>query len=74
MRNLHPSRNPPIPIWRCASIPPAQVPDSKQPPPPESRKSFNDKILNPQSRLRARIRAQRTYLTTGIDLDKLKPP
>lgn len=53
---------------------PAQVPDSKQPPPPESRQFFNNKILNPQSRLQTRLRAQRAYLTTGIDLDKLKPP
>jgi hypothetical protein len=56
---------------------PADVPDSKQPDPPESRQSFGNNMLDPDTTPEtkfAQLREQRAYLTTGMGLDKLKPP
>jgi hypothetical protein len=55
---------------------PTHVPDSKQPEMPESRHSFRNKMMDPETTTEtkfAQLRQQIAYLTTTNEPDKLKP-
>ena len=56
---------------------PADVPDSKQPDPPESRQSFGNNMLDPDTTPEtkfAQLRQVAAVLTGKTGPDKLKPP